>query len=381
MFRFFFLLILLLIVPDLFVWWNFTRPQAGWWRTALLFAPTVAAFSCMALLICQVRVVTLMEIAFILLVCVAVPKLVFFLFALAGKGAGLLGWNVENVMVRAGLVVSVLVAATQIYGATFGWKKLTTASTQISVSGLPAAFDGYRVVQISDLHLGTYAGDGIFLRRVVDSVNAQNPDLIVFTGDIVNVSSDEISPHAGILSKLRARDGVVSVLGNHDYCIYYPGLTPQEQAAQVRRIVETERKMGWNVLLNENRKIARGEDTLCIAGVENTGRPPFPSRGNLKKALEGISPSACTILLSHDPWHWRHGVVGKAPVALTLSGHTHALQLQIGNFSPAQWLMPEWGGLYSDGAQQLFVSTGIGGTIPYRLGAWPKIEVLALSPL
>jgi len=379
-FRFFFLLLLLLIVPDLFVWWNFTRPQAGWWRTALLVAPTVATLLCMVLLFCQVRAVTLMEIAFILLVCVAVPKLAFVLFALIGKGAGLLSANAEGMVVRAGMVVSVLLAATQIYGTTFGWRKLTTVRTQISVDGLPAAFDGYRIVQISDLHLGTYAGDDSILRRMVDSVNAQMPDLIVFTGDIVNVSSDEIAPYADALKKMRAKDGVVAILGNHDYCIYYPGLSPQEQAAHVRRVVEAEKEMGWNVLLNENRKIARGADTLCIAGVENTGKPPFPSRGNLEKALEGASPSSCTILLSHDPWHWRHGVVGKAPVALTLSGHTHALQLQIGNFSPAQWFMPEWGGLYSDGAQQLFVSTGIGGTIPYRLGVWPRIEVLLLRP-
>lgn len=379
MFRFFIPLILLLIVPDLFIWWNFTRLQPGFWRTALLIAPTVATLLCMLLLLCQVRAVMLMELAFVLLVCIAVPKLLFFLFALLGKGVGFFSGNGENIFVRIGIVAAVLLAATQIYGTTFGWRKIVTCRTPISVQGLPAAFIGYRIVQISDLHLGTYAGDDRLVRRVVDSVNAQKPDLVVFTGDIVNVSSDELPPFINALRGLKARDGVLSILGNHDYCIYYPGLSPSEKAKHVSRIVQMEREMGWKVLLNENISLSRENDTLHVAGVENTGKPPFPSRGNLKKAMQGIPPTACTILLSHDPWHWRHGVVGKAPVSLTLSGHTHALQLQIGNFSPAQWFMPEWCGLYHEGAQQLYVSTGIGGTIPYRLGAWPKIEVLELQ--
>lgn len=381
MFRFFIPLLLLLLVPDLFIWWNFTRLHAGYWRTVMLIAPTVATLMCMLLLVCQVRVGALMEIAFILLVCIAVPKLMFFLFALLGKGTGFVSANAENILVRVGLLAAVLLAATQIYGTIFGWRRLVKSQTPISVKGLPKVFNGYRIVQISDLHVGTYAGDDRFVKRVVDSVNAQRPDLVVFTGDMVNVSSDELPHFTSALSQLRAKDGVMAILGNHDYCIYYPGLSPQEKAAQVQRVVEMEREMGWKVLLNEHCDIVRGRDTLHIAGVENTGKPPFPSRGNLAKALQGIPQSDCTILLTHDPWHWRHGVVGKSPIALTLSGHTHALQLRIGDFSPAQWFMPEWGGLYREGAQQLFVSTGIGGTVPYRLGAWPKIEVLTLSSL
>ena len=123
----------------------------------------------------------------------------------------------------------------------------------------------------------------------------------------------------------------------------------------------------------------RGGDTLYVAGVENLSKPPFPSYGKLDRALADIPPHGCTLLLSHDPGHWRRDIVGQRPqVALMLSGHTHAMQLQIGGFSPAGWMMPEWGGLYREGHQQLYVSTGIGGSIPYRLGAWPQIEVLTL---
>lgn len=378
MFRFFFIIFLLFALPDVYLWLTFTRQQPGVWRTALLFAPTVAACLCMALLLCQVRANLLIELAFILLICVAVPKLVFVVFDLLAR---LVGWGHpvwRQGGMRVALVLSVLIAAAQVYGTTFGWHRLKTARTEIKVKGLPQGFDGFRVVQISDLHLGTYAGDTAFVSRMVDSVNAARPDLIVFTGDIVNTTSDELPPYLGVLSRLHAPGGVFSILGNHDYCLYHPGLTPTEQAWHVRRIVRLQKQMGWEVLLNESRTLRRGTDSLVIAGVENTGRPPFPARGDLHHALRAAGGGTCTILLSHDPWHWRHGVVGQSPVSLTLSGHTHALQLQIGSFSPAQWFMPEWGGLYKSGNQQLFVSTGIGGTIPYRLGAWPKIEVITL---
>ena len=162
---------------------------------------------------------------------------------------------------------------------------------------------------------------------------------------------------------------------------YQPGLSPTGQRAELQTLLRAQQLMGWQVLNNAHQAIVRQGDTLYVAGVENVGKPPFPTRGNLSKALRGIPPQACTLLLSHDPWHWRHGVVGNRPQpVLTLSGHTHALQMQIGSFSPARWLMPEWGGLYSEGTQQLYVSTGIGGSVPYRLGAWPQIELFTLHP-
>lgn len=344
----------------------------------MLLTPTVITMLCMLLLVCQVRVGWLMQVAFLLLICIAVPKLVFVAVALMGK---LVAWGnpgVQHVISRVGIVLAVLMAAVQIYGSVWGWRKLEVNRMQLRLDGLPAAFFGYRVVQISDLHLGTYAGDTSFTKSLVDSVNACNPDLIVLTGDLVNSSSDELLPHLRVLSRLRARDGVYSIMGNHDYCTYHPGLTLVEQHREVQRVIRSQRTMGWRVLLNEHVVITRGTDTLYVAGVENIGKPPFPSRGNLEKAIKGIPHGACTILLSHDPWHWRHGVVGKADISLTLSGHTHALQMQVGKFSPAQWFMPEWSGLYKQGRQTLYVSTGIGGSVPYRLGAWPAIELFEL---
>lgn len=379
MFRFFFLILLFLVLPDTYLWWNFTRLQAGVWRTLLVLLPTIMTLVCMLLLVCQVRAAMLMQVAFVLMICVAVPKLVFVLTDVVGNG---ITWHWaagRQWVYQVARVLAVLMAAVQVYGTAWGWRSLRVAHHSIKVDCLPTAFKGYRVVQISDLHLGTYAGDTSVMEALVDSVNRLQPDLIVFTGDMVNTASSEAMPYIRILQRLRAKDGVLSVLGNHDYCLYQPGLSAVQQAHEVRRLVRMQRMMGWKVLLNEHSAIVRGDDTLYVAGVENIGKPPFPERGSLKQAMKGIPPSACTLLLSHDPWHWRHGVVGKTSVQLTLSGHTHALQMQVGRFSPAAWFMPEWAGLYRKANQQLFVSTGIGGSVPYRLGAWPTIELLVLK--
>ena len=381
MFRFSLFLILLIVLPDLFIWWHFTRLHPGVWRTLLLLAPTLLSLACLGLLLCHVRVPQLMQAAFVLLICISIPKLVFVLTALTGKALGLALPAVEAPTVRIGIWLAVLTAAVQIYGSAWGWQRLQVKRQQLYLQGLPPAFDGYRVVQLSDLHLGTYGGDTAFMTRLVDSVNSLRPDLIVFTGDMVNTSAAEAVPYVQVLRRLRATDGVLSVLGNHDYMTYQPGLSPAGQRAELQTLLRAQQLMGWQVLNNAHQAIVRQGDTLYVAGVENVGKPPFPTRGNLDKALRGIPPQACTLLLSHDPWHWRNGVVdNKMQPVLTLSGHTHALQMQIGSFSPARWLMPEWGGLYSEGAQQLYVSTGIGGSVPYRLGAWPQIEFFTLHP-
>lgn len=380
MFRFFFLIILLLVIPDLYIWWLHTRPQEGVWRTVVLWLPTALTLGMIVLMLPGLRSVTLMQLAFILLVCVTVPKLAFLLVDVIGRCL-VYGHPGALPFVRyTALSAALAVFAFQIYGTGWGWKRLQVAKTDIGLRELPEAFRGYRIVQISDLHVGTYGHDTTFVSQVVESVNRQEPDLIVFTGDLVNTESKEAAPFVEILSRLRAKDGVMSILGNHDYCIYQPGLTPERMKEEKENVVRYERNMGWQVLLNEHRSITRGSDTLWIAGVENVGKPPFPTLGNLDAALDGIPGRACTILLSHDPWHWRHGVLEEKRVSLTLSGHTHAMQLKIGNFSPASWVTSEWGGLYREEfSSQLYVSTGVGGSIPYRLGAWPQIEVITLK--
>lgn len=320
-----------------------------------------------------------MQFTFILFICIALPKLVFTFIFLIGKLVACQRPELLKYFLWIAGFFSFLTFSVQAYGVGWGWKRIVVSRQNLKLPQLPVSFRGYKIVQISDLHLGTYAGETGFISRLVDSINACRPDMIVFTGDLVNTSSDEIFPYVRVLGRLKAPDGVYSVLGNHDYCYFQSGYTPKEQLLQTQRVIRAQRMMGWKVLLNEHQVIHRNLDSLYLLGVENTGKPPFPSRGDLQKAMTGVPNGGCKILLSHDPWHWRNGVVGKAPVQLTLSGHTHALQMQIGSFSPAQWFMPEWGGLYEKGGQKLFVSTGIGGSIPYRLGAWPKIELITLK--
>lgn len=326
-----------------------------------------------------VRTMWFMQAAFVAFVCIAVPKLVFVLFNSIAQLAGMRCHIVREWGMRLALLLAVLTAAVQIYSTTIGWKRLTLGNIHLHLPSLPPSFNGYRIVQISDLHVGTYGSDASFLARMVDSVNSLQPDAVLFTGDLVNSSSAELPPFIETLSHLRAKDGVYAILGNHDYCIYNPNASAADRHRLLSEVIAAERSMGWNLLLNEHRAIVRGSDTLYIVGVENVGRAPFPAVGDLGAALRGIPTNAFTILMSHDPWHWRHGVVGSTSVQLTLSGHTHAMQIQIGHFSPAQWMMKEWGGLYAEGKQQLYVSTGVGGTIPYRLGAWPRIECFTLN--
>lgn len=177
---------------------------------------------------------------------------------------------------------------------------------------------------------------------------------------------------------LQAPDGVFAILGNHDYCKYGPKRRTGYHDRNFHQLGQVVRNVGWTLLLNEHRILQRGNDRIAIAGVENIGRPPFPVRGDLEKAVRGLEPDTFTILLSHDPNHWRAEVVGRKDIALTLAGHTHGAQVRIGPLSLARFAFKEWGGLYHKGAQWLYVSLGLGGSFPFRLGAWPEMTVIEL---
>ena len=277
------------------------------------------------------------------------------------------------------LACTLVVFVVMIYGCTSGLKKLVVHEHTLTFSNLPQEFDGYRIVQISDLHVGTYGKDTSFVSRVVGEVMAQKPDLIVYTGDLVNSNANEVEPFISLLSSLSSPDGVLSIFGNHDYCYY----NHHHQMEAIRREQEAlkanERKLGWQLLLNEHRVIERDSSQIAIVGVENVGKPPFPHYGDITKAMNGLKDSTFVILLSHDPSHWRMEVLPDTDIPLTLSGHTHAMQFRIGRLTPVVMRYPEWGGLYEENGQQLFVSTGIGGGIPFRFGAWPEICVLTLK--
>lgn len=283
----------------------------------------------------------------------------------------------------AGAAMAGVVFVSMWWGALINRFRTETVEVDVAVEALPEAFDGYRIVQISDLHVGTYGSDDSFLRELVDKVNALEPDMIVFTGDIVNRISDELVPFIDALSGLKAPDGVYSILGNHDYGDYYDFASEAEKQANLDSLISMQRRMGWDLLLNEHRVIRHGADSLVLIGVENVGDPPFKTYGDLGKAYPTTCDANCKILLTHNPVHWTDDISQSDTIniALSLAGHTHAMQIDVFGLSPAALRYATWGGLYkdSDGRRYLYVNRGIGTVgMPMRLGATPEITLITL---
>ena len=264
------------------------------------------------------------------------------------------------------------------FGFIEGWKRLELKHITFTSPDLPPYFDGYRLVQITDFHLGSFPPGNDFVQKVVDATNNEEPDMILFTGDLVNNQASEVEPYLKTLGQLHAQDGIYSIWGNHDYCEYGNNHSIGALKRNRRMLYGYQESLGWHQLMNEHHVVSHGMASIAVIGVENPGQPPFTNRSNLKKAMKGVDPDMFKILLSHDPHHWRREVVGKK-IQLTLAGHTHAGQLKIGNWTPARMAFKEWGGAYRIGEQMLYVSSGIGGSFPFRLGAWPELTVVTLK--
>ncbi len=314
--------------------------------------------------------------------CLIVPEVLTALLLLCSVPFNRIRPRLARGCRRAAWGVGAVMFALMVCGSTFGYRHIVVKPFDYADAEIPEAFDGYRIVQLSDLHLGTLRGHADVVRDIVDKVNAERPDLVVFTGDIVNYRADELDVFADELRRIRAKDGVVSVMGNHDYAQYFRWASSDDSLADIRHLQNVQRGMGWRLLLNENIVLRRGNDSLAVVGVENDGLPPFPALADLPKAQRGLREGCFKILLSHDPTHWRRSVVPDTDIRLTLSGHTHGMQFKLGGFSPASWFYPEWGGPYTEGRQTLYVSLGTGEVlIPFRVGAWPEVNVITLRRL
>ena len=260
------------------------------------------------------------------------------------------------------------------YGTLVERNRFEVKEVVLEFDGLPESFDGYRIIHISDLHARSYAKRTARLERAAQIINGLNADLIAFTGDLISLVPDEIDPIAASLSTLTAKDGVVSVLGNHDYGTY-----ADTSGVLVDDLIAKEREMGWELLLNEHKVLHRSADSIVVIGVENTSVSHFfPSNGDLTKASEGTE-GAFRIVLTHDPMHWESEILGQ-DYALTLSGHTHAMQLSIFGWSPSSLMFKHSDGLYTEDSQHLYINVGLGETLfPARIGARPEITVITLE--
>jgi hypothetical protein len=289
---------------------------------------------------------------------------------------------------RYGTVVGILLAALEItlvaYGMTGGLQTLEVQHVEYASADLPEAFDGYRIVQFSDAHVGTMTGSRQYMvQELIDSINAQNPDMIVFTGDMQNIYPEEMIPPMLYFRQLVALDGVYAVLGNHDYAVYQTG-TDEEKETNSKLTKDVIRKMGFDLLLNEHRIIRRDSDSIVLAGMENWGLAKrMPRKGDVQKTLNSPSsiihhPSDFVIMLQHDPSCWREKILPECHAQLTLSGHTHGGQFSIFGWSPAALSYNEWQGMSYEGSRALFVSTGAGSLIPFRLNQPREIVVITL---
>ena len=248
---------------------------------------------------------------------------------------------------------------------------------------LPQNFNGLKIVQISDLHLGSFYFRYHILGRAIETINNLKPDIIVFTGDLVNNFSWELKGWSSVLEKLEAKDGKFSVLGNHDYGDYSEWETQDLKMKNFDNIKYFHKKIGFKLLLNQSVIIERGEEKLAIIGVENWGIPPFKQHGDLNKAIKKASHIPFKILLSHDPTHWSEEVINETDIALTLSGHTHGMQAGIKTkkreWSPIKYKYKHWAGLYFQDDQYLYVNRGLGWMgFPGRLGMRPEITLFEL---
>ena len=320
-----------------------------------------------------------MEFAFNIISLLVVSLAILVLDLAVAGIAALLGASFKGVLVR-GLWFMLLPWVAWVYGCVVERNCFRVKRVEVESQALPASFDGYRVVQISDLHLLSFKGREKALQRAVDKINALDADAVVFTGDLVSYGHWELDGLQDILECVKAKDGIFSVLGNHDYGEYHRWSSQQERAEALEMLKRRQRDMGWLLLLNENVPIARGEDTISILGVENiSGDRHFRTYGNLAEAMQGAD-GAYKILLSHDPTHWRREVVGKSDIDLMLAGHTHAMQVMFFGWSPAALIYKEWGGLYSEGSQSLYVNRGLGQTVfKARIGAVPEITLIELK--
>lgn len=299
------------------------------------------------------------------------------------------GWyRPRSFLLSSGAIAS-LVMLVYFSGMFFWVNNYKLNTIEIPVSSLPEAFDGYRIIQISDIHLGSFLNDKP-LNKIIKIVNAQNADLILFTGDIVNFTTYEAYPFEASMKKFVAKDGIYAILGNHDYGDYAHWATPEDKEMNNIGLLNFYDRIGWRLLRNANAIIKRDTSSLAVIGVENwSDSKRFGKKGDIQKAIIVAKSSDYKILMTHDPSHWDGEVKSKfQQIGLTLSGHTHAFQLAIETdkikWSPASLLFSEWAGLYEkvheNGVKQyLYVNRGA-GTLGYpgRIFTRPEITLLIL---
>ena len=329
-------------------------------------------------------------------------KLFMLFFMVVDEARRLLGWLWGAISgeapptwldpARSAIVARVGAAAATVPLLATGWGILGGAHDYrvrretVYLPHLPEAFDGLRLLQLSDIHAGSFWSPAA-VQRGVELVMQQEADIVCFTGDLVNNRAEEMEAYQALFAQIKAPLGVYSILGNHDYGDYVAWPSAEAKRANLQRLAAVHRAMGWDLLLNTHRWLERDGARIALLGVENWGaKANFPQYGKLAEAYAGTEDAPVHILLSHDPSHWQAEVRTQFPqIDLTLSGHTHGMQFGVevpglAKWSPVQYVYPEWAGLYQEGMQYLYVNRGFGYLgFPGRIGIPPEITVLTLK--
>ena len=308
-----------------------------------------------------------------------IPKLLIVICAVLGSGVRKLFHSQRNWGFIVGCLLAVLSIYVTVYGSTIGFNKFVVKRVDFSSPRIPEEFDGYRIVLFSDAHVGSYTGKSRkVLTDAVDSMLALKPDAIFFLGDIQNTRPEEMEEHVPTLSRLKATDGVFSILGNHDYSKYIGG-TMEEKLSAEERTKKYQRDMGWHLLLNEHFSIHHGKDSIVLAGMQGNEQLGV-ERGvaNFENTISGIQPGAFTIMLAHNPKHWRKSVVPYIDAPLTISGHTHGGQIRLFGLSTTTFGFTEDYGMYELDGKKLYVTAGLGALIPLRYNVTGEVVLLTL---
>ena len=373
------LLTLLFLLPDWYIYKVYIAPMKSRSAARWLWGPTIALLVSLYVFVAAHNLLQdYFGIYLIAALCIAIPKIIFVLFSLLLRGINkLFHTRIPHgtISILPGVAVSFYI----LFGAVEGKQHFQIKNVTFSSPDLPATFDGYRILQISDIHAGSWKGNPAPLQKAIDLCLSQHADLAVFTGDLVNSRADEINEFIPIFNQLKAKDGVYSILGNHDYGTYVKWDNEAQRFASIDSLINRQNRMGWEMLNNDHRIIHRGNDSIALIGVENSGNPPFPDFAKLKEASKGTE-GMFKILLSHDPTHWRREVLPESDIQLMLAGHTHDMQISVFGFSISKFVYPEHNGMYYEGKRGLYVNIGLGHVLfPMRLGAWPEITVITLK--
>ncbi len=288
-------------------------------------------------------------------------------------------------LVKAGIAVAAIPLSSLSWGIVSGAYDYQLVRRKLFLRDLPRAFEGMKIAQISDVHSGSFYDRKAVLGGI-EMILGQKPDMIFFTGDLVNNIASEMKDYQDLFSKLKAPLGTYSVLGNHDYGEYHFGKGPSAaKAKNLQDLIGTHKRMGWDLLMNENRRIRVGGEEIGVLGIENWGTGRFPKFGRLDEAVKDTDDLPVRLLLSHDPSHWRAQVLKEFPqIDAMFSGHTHGMQFGVKTeefqWSPVQYVYDEWAGLYRENGQQLYVNVGYGFLgYPGRVGILPEITIFELK--